>query len=788
SRSDLYSLGATLYQLLTGVLPFAAQDPMDWVHSHIARKAVPPHQRVPSVPAVLSDIVMKLLAKAAEDRYQTAAALERDLKECLLRWEARGHIEAFIEPFTLAEHDTPDRLLMPEKLYGRAREVETLLAAFDRVIAGGRPELILVAGYSGIGKSAVVGELQKVLVPPRGLFAAGKFDQYKRDIPYWTLAQAFQGLLRPLLGKRDDELEALRERLRDAVGPNGLLIVNLVPELKLIIGEPPPIADLPLLDAQRRFQLVLKRFIGVFARAEHPLVLFLDDLQWLDSGTLDVLESLLVDPDLRHLLLIGAYRDNEVDRNHPLMRKLDAIRRQHGAVGQIVLQPLSHSDLQTLVADALRCTQERAEPLARIVHEKTGGNPFFALQFLTALASEQLLGFDHASAKWVWDVQRIRAKGFTDNVVNLMIMKLARLPEATRTALQRLAAIGHEAGSDTLALVFEKPAAQVHADLWEAICEEYVLYQQGVYRFVHDRVQEAAYSLIPQPQRAATHLRIGRLLAARTAPDKLDEAVFEIVNQLNRGAALIDGSDELDRLAELNLMAGRRAQASAAYASALDYLKAGSEALADDGWQTQHALAFSLELHRAECEFLSGDQSGAQARLIKLFPRASGIAEHATLACLAIDLYVTLDRSDEAVAVGLDYLRRIGIEWSPHPSDEEARREYAHIASRLGDRSIETLIDLPPMTDPNSLATLGVLNNLTPAAIFSDANLFSMVVCRAVNLSLEYGNCGTSPAVYVDFGMTAGPHFGDYHTGFQFARLGYELVEQRGLKQLQAKV
>jgi Cdc6-like AAA superfamily ATPase len=523
SRSDLYSFGVTLYQLLTGVLPFSAHDPMDWVHSHIARKAVPPNQRVPAVPAVLSDIVMKLLAKAAEDRYQTAAALEHDLDACLHRLEARGHIDArieshiepliepLIEPFPLAEHDTPDRLLIPEKLYGRAREVETLLAAFDRVMAGGRPELVLVTGYSGIGKSAVVGELQKVLVPPRGLFAAGKFDQYKRDIPYGTIAQAFQGLLRPFLGKRDAELEDLRERLRDALGPSGSLIVNLVPELKLLIGEPPPIADLPLQDAQRRFQLVLKRFIGVFARAGHPLVLFLDDLQWLDSGTLDVLESLLVDPDLRHLLLIGAYRDNEVDRNHPLMRKLDAIRRRHGAVGQIALRPLSIGDLRTLVADALRCAPDRAEPLARIVHEKTGGNPFFALQFLTALTSERLLAFDHASAIWVWDVERIRAKGYTDNVVDLMVMKLARLSEATRTALQRLAAIGHQTDAGTLALVFEKPEAQVHADLWEAIREEFVLYQERVYRFVHDRVRNRQ----PAQPRCRADRRAGRTRSPR---------------------------------------------------------------------------------------------------------------------------------------------------------------------------------------------------------------------------------------------------------------------------------
>jgi PAS domain S-box-containing protein len=783
SRSDLYSLGVTLYELLTGVLPFSANDPMDWVHCHIARRAVPPGQRVSTIPAVLSDLVMKLLAKAAEDRYQTAAALECDLRQCHAKWEAHGDIA----PFTLGEHDAPDRLLIPEKLYGRAREIDMLLTAFDRVVAGG-PELILISGYAGIGKSAVVNELQKVLVPPRGLFAAGKFDQYKRDIPYWTLAQAFRGLLTPFLGKSDAELEDLRERLRDALGSSGLLLVNLVPELKLIIGEPPPIADLPPQDAQRRFQLVLGRFIGVFARREHPLVLFLDDLQWLDSGTLDVLGGLLLDADLRHLLLIGAYRDNEVDRNHPLMRKLDTIRRTQAAVHHITLQPLSSNDLQNLVADLLRCTPERAQQLARLVHGKTCGNPFFALQFLTALADEGLLAFDHACASWIWNVERIRAKGFTDNVVHLMASKLVRLPAPTQTALQHLASIGHMAETGTLALIFEKSQAQVHADLWDAVSQELILYQAGAYRFVHDRVQEAAYSLIPQHLRGQAHLHIGRLLAARTPPQKLEDAVFEIVSQLNRGAALMSARDELDRLAGLNLIAGKRAQASAAYVSALEYLKAGIGLLADDRWHTQRALAFSLESQCAECEFLSGDLAAAEARLNTLFPLASGITELAALACLGIDLYVTLDRTDQAVAVGLDYLRRLGIDWPPHPSDQAALAEYTRIATQLGDRTIEELIDLPLMSEPASLATLRVLDKLSPAAVFTDANLFSMVVCRAVNLSLEHGNCGASPGVYVTFGMIAGPHFGDYLIGFRFARLGYEMVEQRGLTQSQAKV
>jgi PAS domain S-box-containing protein len=781
TRSDLYSLGVTLYQMLTGVLPFAAADPLEWVHCHIARQPVAPADRR-AVPEPLSAITMKLLAKNAEERYQTAAGLEADLRRCLSEWQSHGRID----PFPLGTDDSSDRLLIPEKLYGREREVDALLTAFDRVVAQGTAEFVLVSGYSGVGKSSVVNELHKVLVPPRGLFAAGKFDQYKRDVPYATLAQAFQMLVRQILVKSEAEVEHWRHALLEALGPNGQLMVNLIPELEFVIGKQAPVAELPPQEARGRFQLVFRRFLGAFARPEHPLALFLDDLQWLDTATLELLERMVTDPDVRHVLLIGAYRDNEVSSSHPLMRTLAAIRDAGAKAQEIVLAPLELDDVERLIADALRCGSNSAGPLALLVYEKTGGNPFFTIQFLMALAEEGLLRFDSDAPGWIWDLDRIRAKGYSGNVVDLMLAKLRRLPQPTQTALQQLACLGNIVEIATLNMVFGQSEEAIHTALLEAARTGLILRLEGSYAFLHDRIREAAYALIPEAQRAEVHLRIGRLQIAHTPPEEREEAIFEIVNQFNLGAELITAEIEHHQLAELNLVAGKRAKASTAYASALKYFIVGEAFLKNDPWERRHDLIFELELHRAECEFLTGELIIAAERMEMLRSRASNTVERARATCLGIDVYLTLGQVDRAVAIGLEYLRRFATDWPLHPTEEQARSEYERIWSQLGDREIEEIIDFPLMSDPASIATLDVLTKVVTPAMFTDKDLYALVICRAASLSIEHGNNDGSCMSYVWLSMIAGFRFSDHENASRFGQLGYQLVEKRGLKRFQA--
>ncbi|MGA8655048.1 MAG: PAS domain S-box protein [Chthoniobacterales bacterium] len=519
-----------------------------------------------------------------------------------------------------------------------------------------------------------------------------------------------------------------------------------------------------------------------------PLALFLDDLQWLDAATLNFFENLVSHPDVRHLLLIGAYRDNEVSPSHPLMLTLDAIRKTEATVRHIVLAPLSLHDLDQLIADSLHQEGIRTKPLARLVHEKTAGNPFFAIQFLNTLAEEGLLEFDRHEAAWRWDINQISAKRITDNVVDFMVEKLNRLPDTAREALKKLACLGNTTKAADLAMLHGASSEEVQSDLWEAVNGGFVVRLAGSYNFVHDRVQEAAYSLIPEDERAAAHLRIGRLLLSNTASEEREDRIFEIVNQFNCGAELLVSTEERERVAELNLIAGRRAQAASAHASALTYLSAGGGLLAPESWERQYELTFALELHRAESEFVTGHLEAAEERLSMLSRRSRSIVDDAAVTCLRLDLYTTLDRSDRAVEVCLQYLRRLSVTWSPHPTEKEVLQEYEHMWCRIGSRSIEALVDLPPMTDPAWRATMDVLTKGMPPAMFTDKNLQCLILARMANLSLEHGNCDGSCLGYVWLGGVLGASFGDYRTGFRFGKLGVDLMENRGLNRFKARV
>jgi predicted ATPase len=525
----------------------------------------------------------------------------------------------------------------------------------------------------------------------------------------------------------------------------------------------------------------------VFARPEHPLVLFLDDLQWLDAATLDLMEYLLTQLDVKYLLLIGAYRSNEVDPSHPLCHKLQAMHLAGASLHDIVLAPLTREDLEQLIADSLHCELEHAGSLAELVHDKTGGNPFFAIQFISALFEEDLLTFDRAEERWSWDLNRIHAKGYTDNVVDLMARMLTRLDPETQNALKQLACLGNSAEFTMVRAVYQDSLEQMHAQLAEAVGAGFILRSKDSYHFLHDRVQEAAYSLIPQELRAETHLRIGMLMATHTPPDKLEEGIFEIVNQLNRGLHLITSIAERERISELNLIAGRRAKISTAYASALKYLYAGRGLLTDETWNHNQNLAFSIEYLLAECELLTTDMAAAEHRLSMLAERATSAHDIAVVTRLRLTLYTALDRSDRAFEVFLEYLRGHGMDWSAHPTEEDLLREYDRIWSLLGDRQIEELVDLPLATNQDVLDVLDVCTEIMTPALFVDANFLALVICRMVILSLEHGNSDGSCYAYVWLGMLAGTHFGNYQAGFRFGKLGYDLVEERGLHRYQAR-
>ncbi|MCA3194546.1 AAA family ATPase [Cupriavidus sp.] len=795
TRSDLYSLGVTFYQMLTGALPFVGAEPIDWVHAHLARAPQPPAGRIATVPAMLSDLVMKLLAKAPEERYQTAAGLLRDLERCQQALRMHGAIA----PFRLGQGDLSDIFAIRDYLYGREQTEAMLAATFDRVASTGCSEIVMVSGHSGVGKTSVMQAFARTVAGRGGIQATGKSDapadasidapaDANARLPYATLAQALRGLLREWLALEPADLAPWRDVIAEALGPNAGLLVPLLPELGRMLGPLPWLPDTQSREAGPRLHLALHSLLTALAHAAQPLTLCFDDIQWLDTETATLLHQLLTDPATTSLLVVCAYRSHEVDDGHTVTRCVAALRTDGASVAHIELGCLDETNLHRLVAEALHCDIEASAPLARLVLEKTAGNPFFATQFLSELASEGLLAFDHSAARWTWDLGQIAAKGFTDNVVALMIGRIGRLPAATRAALKLLACLGNDTSVDMLAHGWMRDPGELDPAIRDALHAGLVSLKDHRLRFRHDRILEAAYARIPEPDRQAFHLRLGRLLLDRTPPEAIGANVFTIVGQLNRAADLIDVREERDRLAELNLAAGLRAKAACANTAALHYLSAGLALLGDDAWQRCEALAFALTQHTAECEFLTGDSARAEQRLDMLAARTSSLTALAIVTQLQLGLLLTGGRRVEAVRVGLAYLRRAGIDWFTHPAPSVVAQEEALLAGLLDGREIPTLATLPCMTDAGGLATMRVLTALLQPAWYTDDHLRTLVILRMVNLSITLGNSEESCLAYAWLAMLRTAASTDDTAGVAFQRLALALAEVRGVERMRARV
>ncbi|WP_438019934.1 AAA family ATPase [Sorangium sp. So ce315] len=813
-RTDLYSLGVTLYEMLTGAPPFTAPSAMELVHCHLARTPTPPHAASAEIPRVVSDLVMKLLSKAAEDRYPCAEALRADLEECLRRYEADGRVD----PFPLGERDAGGRLWLPEKLYGREAETQAVVAACERAAAGA-VELFLISGHAGVGKSALVREVYKVLARRPGYFVSGKFGQLKQRTPYAAIAQAFGELCERVLSEGEEPVARWKARLSAALGAIGQVVVDVIPELERIIGPQPAVQPLGPNESKNRFSLAFQSFVRAVTE-EHLLVLFIDDLQWADPASLKLIELLMTDPDGRGMLVIGAYRDQEVDDAHPLARLVRDLRASSAPVSEVWLGPLELEDIRRLLADALRGRLEDTDAFAALILERTAGNPFFIHQLLHALAGEGIVRFDPAAGAWAWSLERARSAEGAEGVVELMAAKIRRLAPGAQRALRLAACVGHRFDLRTLALVAEQPPGEVAAALWEALREglvvpldpEYRFVHAGdaavagrlledpsfrvSYRFLHDRVQQAAYALIDEPERKRLHHRIGRLLAASLGEDPSDEELFVVVGHLNVAAALSEGAAERAEFVRLNLAAGRRAQAATAYDAAFGYLSAAVSALGPDPWAPELGLAFDVfdvfDVHaaRAECAHLSGRCDEAEALFDALLERAASDVERARVYRTRSVLYNAQHRWADSLAVALKGLRLFGVEV---PTEGEAlaaalRAELAEAERGFAARRGEDVGAGPELADPRVRAVVEMLGYGSPSAYFLNPPLAQLLAVKMANLSLRHGSSPMASVAYVYHGFYLAAFWGQPHEGYRIVRMGIALHDRYRIDAIRAKL
>jgi len=810
-RSDFYSLGVTFYELLTHQLPFTTTDPMELVHCHIAKQPVLPHLLVGEerCPKIVSNIVMKLMAKTSEERYQSAGGLVADLKTCLSQLENFGNIFNF----TLRSQDISNKFKISQKLYGRKSEIDQLLTTFE-MVSQGSTEMIVVAGYSGSGKSALVNEIHKPIVQKKGYFISGKFDQFKKNIPYACLIQAFQDMIRQLLTESHRQLHIWKQKLLAAIGTNGQVIIDVIPEVELIIGKQPSVAQLSPTESQNRFNLVLRKFLGVFTKKEHPLVIFLDDLQWADSASLKLIELLITNINSQYLLMIGAYRDNEVSSTHFLMKTLDKIQSAGINISKINVHQLNLEDVQELIADTLSCSIEESKILAKLVFNKTNVNPFFVTQLLQTLYTQKFLLFNFSTSRWQWSIAEIKKVEITDNVVDLMATKIERLDKSAQEILKLAACIGNQFDLDVLSVISKKSLLETAIELLLAIregliiplsdeaykipilCNQQKTYRSEMssvimpdfpssisYKFLHDRVQQAAYTLIPDEQKQEVHFKVGQLLLENTTQNKLEENIFNIVNHLNISLYLITTQTEKDKLARLNLIAGRKAKNAAAYETAIKYIEIGLELLSLQSWDTQYELILSLHVEAVELQYLNTQFEAAQNLSNIVLKKAKSLLDKLRVYELKIQSYIAKIQMQLAIDTAQEVLAQLGIYLPQIPDTNHINKKQVAIKFLLQDSQIEDLSNLPTMTDPYKLASVRILMIVTTATIISNPLLFSLVTLTAVNLCIKYGNPPQASSVYTFYGKLLCGMIQDIDIGYRFGQLALNLLEKSNIKE-----
>jgi predicted ATPase/two-component sensor histidine kinase len=810
-RTDFYSLGVTFYELLTGKLPFDVHDdPLELVYCHIAKEPQPPDAVDPRVPAPLSGIVMKLLRKNADDRYRSTQGIKADLQECLRQISSGGRIREL----NLAAQDISDRLEIPRKLYGRHEESKLLICAFDSLFtspysanAGTRGHVALISGYSGVGKTSLAHELHKPVRQRGGWLISGKFDQLQRDIPYNAIGKAFQELVHSLLKGSKTELAGWRERLMEALGSNARLMTDIIPALELIIGRQPRVSSLPPLEAQNRFNRTVQKFVGAFPAREHPLVIFLDDLQWADSASLNLIEMIATGCWSRYLLLAGSYRDNEVSSAHPLMSTLEAIRNSGAELTHISLSPLCLNDVTVLVSETLSCPLEEAGPLAELVAAKTDGNPFFVTELLRSLYREGSLGFDHKQGRWRWNHEEISARKITDDVVELLIRRILRLEPSEQEVVKLSGCIGNQFNLETLSIISERAPHETASSLKRVISEGLIhpvgnghkLVELGVrdpleegftveYRFSHDRIQDAAYSLIPEDQRRKVHLQAGRLLRRSTDKNKLEKRALDIVNHLNQAVELMGDRLERDDLAELNLLAGKKAKSSAAYGPGLKYLETGIDILGEQKWERCYDLSLDLHTHAAEAALLATSFDKMEHLIGEVDRRARTVLDRVKAHEVKIYGEVARDRRKGAVDAALEILGALGMRIPRRPGIGRVFCELAWTRILRKGRCVEDLFNLPHMTDPGKLAATRMLPIVGPSAYRMSPFLAMVITVRTVKLSLLHGNSPASAYAYVAYGLFLCGVLGAFDSGYAFGRLALRMLEKSGSARYRANV